>query len=470
VVAYFNRTVTAQPASPPEKQAFYIVHDQIIGHPLSKEIAPPKALSSSYVAKLLQDVLTALSFAHDQGVIHQNLHPDHLIRQHIDGKIFLTHFGTLAKLARSKISPDGTLSSSVPTGIQSYTAPEQLQQKPQPASDLYALGLIAIEALTGKRHHDFTYDPGKGLLWRGELERNNTDISLPLAEFIDRLIRHDWRDRFAHATEALTLLKAQNARDQIANDSRFPTVIAAPGRQLNTSSTPDNTYLPPILQSTTGPKNTGTQPHSIKPANPYLYKIGAGSIAALLALGVGVKAFQWGEYRVSIWPETWQEWRSPAPATYTVASPNSLTPLMEDGSIPLQPAAASAFWKMVADARAENIEIYPLSGYRTPLGTEPAIGQTVTAPKPSGTQRFSPLDYVTGYALDIGGELESADKEISFAQTKTFKWLMENAQSYGFELSSSKSSVMGGTTSEEPWHWRYVGDSQSQQVFGVKDQ
>ncbi|MEL6816972.1 MAG: hypothetical protein AAFP03_19555, partial [Cyanobacteria bacterium J06598_3] len=250
--------------------------------------------------------------------------------------------------------------------------------KPQPASDLYALGLIAIEALTGKRHHEFTYDPSKGLLWRGELERHNIDISLHLAEFIDRLIRHDWQDRFAHATEALNILKAQNARDQIANDSRFPTVVAAPGKHQ--SSTPDNTYIPPIPQTTTGHKSAHTHPHRIKPANPYLYKIGAGSLAALLALGVGVKAFQWGEYRLSLWPETWQEWRSPAPTSYTVAPPSSLTPLMEDGRIPLKPAAAEAFWRMVADARAENIELYPLSGYRTALGSEAGIGQTVTAP------------------------------------------------------------------------------------------
>ncbi|MEM9088704.1 MAG: D-alanyl-D-alanine carboxypeptidase family protein [Cyanobacteria bacterium P01_F01_bin.53] len=481
VLAYFHRSITADASSPnqrPEKQAFYVIHDQVIGHPLSKEITPSKQLSASYVAKLLQDVLVPLSFAHRQGIIHQNIHPQHLIRQDRDGTIFLTKFGTLPKLARSILGSDGTLSSSVPVSPHPYTAPEQLQQTPQPASDLYALGLIAIEALTGKRHHNFTYDPNRGLLWRDELEHQNVDLPLPLAEFIDRLIRHDWQDRFAHATEALNTLKAQNSRHKIANDSDLPTVVAAPAMNLSLELSADDTYLPPVPDQ----EVRNTKPHKIKPANPYLYKIGAGSIAALLALGIGVKAFQWGEYRLSTLPRTWHEWKHPTPPSYTAANVSTLTPLMADGSILLKPAAAEAFWRMVAAAQADEIQIYPLSGYRALLETQPAGPDQPAAddeeaievrtnrePLRQSVPTTAQSDYVTGYALDIGGEIADWDKQKAFANTKTFKWLVKNAKQYGFELSLPKGKIPGSVSSDEPWHWRYVGDSQSQEVFGVKD-
>ncbi|MGC1309615.1 MAG: D-alanyl-D-alanine carboxypeptidase family protein [Phormidesmis sp.] len=419
VLTYFHRALPHDLEQP----AFYIVQNRITGHPLSQEITPSKQLSASYVEKLLQDVLVALAFVHSQGVIHQNLHPRHLIRREADGQIFLTEFGTLSKLACSTLNADGTLGSSVPVGLQPYMAPEQLQANPQPSSDLYALGLIAIEALTGCHHHEFTYDPHTGLRWREELARCETSISLPLAEFIDRLIRHDWQGRFTTAAEALSTLQAQIARCQIADDSRLPTIIAAPGVKPSIS------------------KDTQTI-HRPVPKNPYIFKMATGSIAVVLALGIGVKTYQWGEYRISRLPQTWQAWKQQS-ASYPVASPDELTPLLKDGSIVMRPAAAEAFWQMVVAARSDGVGLYPLSGYR------------------AGDTALQNADYVTGYALDIGGESEATDRQASFADSDAFRWLTTHAKSHGFELSTANDS--------EPWHWRYVGDEFSQSVLGAGD-
>ena len=185
-----------------------------------------------------------------------------------------------------------------------------------------------------------------------------------------------------------------------------------------------------------------------------------GSFATLIALGVGVKTFQWGEYRLRQWPRTWQEWRAAEPVLYSAANPSTLTPLMADGSILLKPAAAEAFWRMVADASQDDIEIYPLSGYRAILDSGQTVGTASISSQAVPTQAQS--DYVTGYALDIGGEIAAWDKKSDFANTKTFKWLIQNGQNYGFELSFSKQgALLGTTTSEEPWHWRYAKASSS---------
>lgn len=418
-------------AEPDDKQTgtFYLVQDRIEGHPLSRETltgsSQPKKLSEGYVTKLIKDVLVPLTFAHEQGIVHQNLHPQHLIRQDVDGQVFLTQFGAITKIARSQVNPKGATSSSVPTGLHPYVAPEQLAAKtePRPASDLYALGLIAIEVLTGEAHHSFTYDLNKGLQWR-----EHAEVSLPLAEFIDRMIRHDWRDRFPNAKDALNTFRAQVARHQTANDSRLPTVVAAPGGKLAQGKA---TQIGHTQNGST------TQSHTQKavPLNPAIFKLLIGSVTAVLAVGIGVKAYQWGEYRLSQLPETWQDWgksESEEPA----ATPSTLVPLLEDGSILMHSEAAIAFWEMVAAARTERIELYPLSAY---------------------TEGNS--DYATGYAVDIGGAQAATDKQDTFAETPAFQWLKRNAKTYGFELSTGQdgwlSAQLPGAQVKEPWHWRY---------------
>lgn len=467
VLAYFHKSTQAQPnGGHSENQplgTFYLVQDYIEGHPLSEEITPPRRLSESYVNQLLKDVLVALTFAHEQGLVHQNLHPQHLIREARDGQIWVTQFGAIAKIARSKLLPDGRLGCSVPVSPHPYTAPELLraattdegERSLQPASDLYSLGLIAIEALTGQRHQYFNYDPQCGLQWRTEAV-----VSIPLAEFINRLIRQDWRDRFPNAQEALATLKAQSDRDRVAKDSRLPTVVAAPGtpdRKPNRKSPAQN-----WTQASTA-QLTGTQ-SAKKALSPTFFKFVIGSVALVLALGLGVKAYQWGEYQFSLlpkmWSQSWQNWRWQGPAwggspksAYAAADPKALTPLLADGSILLQPAAATAFWQMVVAAQSDGIALYPLAGY------DPA--------NKSGrdSSRNSNNDYATGYAIDITtGDRADLDRKPSFADTPAFQWLNRNAQSYGFQLSSSNDRLLGGAF-KEPWHWRYIGDDGSRKVF-----
>ena len=472
LLAYFHPPQPQKQLTGSSLKVFYLVQDQIVGHPLSEEITPAKPLSESYVIKLLQDLLTALAFVHRQNAVHQNLHPRYLIRRASDGHIFLTQFGAMSQLAKGAIAASSQ--NSILVAPQPYAAPEQMQSSsPQPASDLYALGLIAIEALTGQRHQDFVYDPvGDRLLWRQQ-----TEVSLPLAEFIDRLVRHRWQDRFANAHEALITLEVENNRHQIANDSRLPTVIAAPGQHYRpTQSAPPTSPLPlsPFPPSPISPSPFST---SSPQSQPTRFPIRAAlrfttrSLAALLAIGMSVKAYQWSEYQLSqlsqtwpqtwtqTWPQTWQDWKDenlslPKPADFfkadsvkadapaaNAATPQDLTPLLADGSILLRPDAAEAFWQMVVAAREADIDLYPLAGYAA------SSDAALTA------------DYATGYALDIGGADAATDQQASFAQTDAFRWLQQNAQDYGFEQSSPKKGLFG--IGSEPWHWRYVGNSQS---------
>ncbi len=475
LIAYFYRESPSVDSSSAESanlgnnlsdNTFYLVQDHIVGHPLSQELIVGKPLSESYVTKLLQDVLTALISIHQQGVVHQNLQPQNLIRQSLDGQIFVTEFGELTKLARSRIAADGSLGSTVPTALPPYAAPEQIHVEqpdqeswvgPQPTSDLYALGLIAVEALTGQRHQDFIYDPQTGLRWREQ----QGDINLHLAEFVDRLIRHHWQDRFETAEAALQTLRQSCDRYRVAHDSRLDTVVAAPG--INPSAA-HSTLQPQAIATEIGihafstplpiakgnSKFPSTRPTpSVGLTNPIFLKLVIGSVVATLALGVGVKAYQWGEYQVSHLPQTWQKWRS-ANRTYPAAAEKDLVPLLADGSLMLRPSAVEAFWNMAAAAANEGVELYALSAHQAETAA--------TTAEP---------DYATGYALDIGGETETSDRQVSFAKTQAFQWLQANAQTYGFTLAVPGDRLIG-SGSTEPWHWRYVGDDASEKIFGTK--
>ncbi|MEL6939757.1 MAG: D-alanyl-D-alanine carboxypeptidase family protein [Cyanobacteria bacterium J06598_1] len=444
----------ARHISAPPSDVFYIVQEHITGHPISQELTPDKKLSESYVAKLLQDVLVALANVHRQRQVHQNLHPQSLIRQAFDGQIFLTQFGALSRLSRSEIGPDGSLHITEPVSPHPYLAPEQLQpnytEKPLPASDLYSLGLIAIEALTGAPHYNLTYDPNRGLLWREGIE-----VSLPLAEFIDRLVRHNSRDRFIDATEALDTLRVERERHKVAHNSRFATVVVSPGGRALPSTTQRKAHRSSSGRalSSSSAFSTPSPTHSPKPLNPHLFKFFAGSLAVLMALGIGVKAYQWGQYRLTqlpeTWPETWEEWRGTerkdSDSRETAASPSELTPLLQDGSILLRPAAASAFWAMVAAAKTDDIELYAIGGYQ---------------PAGKVAQPTAKDDYPTGYAIAIGSADAAQDWQPSFARSEAFQWLDTHAKDYGFELSIQEKGLIK-TTSPEPWHWRYAKASSS---------
>ncbi len=466
LLAYFyTETRQSDEQSGEQPNLFYLVQEHIAGHPLSVEITSGKRLSEGYVSKLVQDVLASLVYIHDQGVVHQNLHPQHLIRQDRDGQIFLTCFATLSRLSRSEVDASGNLFVKVPVGPHPYTAPEQLQpdyeQNPRPASDLYALGLIAIEALTGRPHYDFSYDPVKGLQWRDDVA-----VSLHLAEFVDRLVRHDWRDRFDSAAQAMDTLSGVCDRQRIAKDSRLPTVIAAPGArpyafstqpygnrqsfQFNRNGSSANASPAGLIAT------KSTRFSKLRRIHPYLFKFWTASVAILIALGIGVKTYQWGQHRLTRLPQTWQDWTAPSPTPPTnAATPQQLSNLLADGSILLRTEAANAYWDMVAAAQAEGIELYALSGYREPNQSEKqSEKQSENDSSTSSHSSEVVNDYHTGYAVDIGGREELTDWQPSFADTDAFLWLEANAQSYGFELSPRKKGLIGGA-SPEPWHWRY---------------
>ncbi|MBD1929236.1 tetratricopeptide repeat protein [Trichocoleus sp. FACHB-90] len=185
-----------------ENQEFYLIQEFIEGYNLSEELTPGKQLSEDEVVSLLQDILEILEFVHQQNVIHRDINPRNLIRRQEDNKLVLIDFGAVKQISTQIIN--GLQSNfTVAIGTQGYLPSEQANGHPKLTSDIYAVGMIGIQALTGVFPNQLKTDPDTGeIIWR-----NHSSVSNGLGNVLDKMVRYDFRQRYQSASEGLQALK-----------------------------------------------------------------------------------------------------------------------------------------------------------------------------------------------------------------------------------------------------------------------
>jgi serine/threonine protein kinase len=205
-----------------EKQEFYLVQEYIIGHTLSTELGGQRQWVESAVQRLLREILTILEFVHGQGVIHRDIKPDNIMRRDVDGKLVLIDFGAI-KQVRTQQYPDfGEVTKTIAIGTPGYMPLEQAGGTPRPSSDLYALGIICIQALTGRQPTELPEDNATGeLQWR-----QFVNISPPLLAFLTKITSSHFRDRYATAHEALQALHQLDAGATYPPSATTPAGVA----------------------------------------------------------------------------------------------------------------------------------------------------------------------------------------------------------------------------------------------------
>ena len=133
--------------------------------------------------------------------------------------------------------------------------------------------------------------------------------------------------------------------------------------------------------------------------------------------------------------------------------------------VQLRAEAARAFRAMQASARLADVELVPISGYRTRSYQEGLFSRAVGkyGSKQSAARWVAPPGYSehhSGLAIDIGAlERPETDVETTFEDTPAFAWLKANAHRFGFEISFPRDNPQG--VSYEPWHWRYTRPADS---------
>lgn len=223
-----------------DNREFYLVLELIEGESLTQEIVSGQPWSEAEVKNLIQDVLQVLTFVHEQQVIHRDIKPSNLIRRHGDGTIVLIDFGAVKQVTTQITKSLSEQSSTICIGTAGYMANEQLAGHPHFSSDIYAVGILGIQALTGVHPKNFSIDVRTSeILWHDRAPQ----VSAQFRAFLDRMVRYDFRDRYPTAKEALETL--QNL-SRISLESPHPHP-SAHSPQLN--STP--THLQDVRRSST---------------------------------------------------------------------------------------------------------------------------------------------------------------------------------------------------------------------------
>jgi len=145
----------------------FLVMQLIEGTTVAAEIARTDPIPSEQVAAWGATVAAGLAYCHGQGVIHRDVKPANLLLGH-DGRVYLADFG-IARLAdTAHVTRAGEV-----VGTPAYFAPEQVAGEPVgPAADIYALGLVLLECLTGRKAYE-------GTAWEVAVARLSRDPELP---------------------------------------------------------------------------------------------------------------------------------------------------------------------------------------------------------------------------------------------------------------------------------------------------
>lgn len=195
-----------------ENKEFYLVEEFIPGHLLTKEIVTGEPLPEEQVIELLVGILEILVFVHKHGVIHRDIKPGNIIRRETDGKLVLIDFGAVKDIG-TQIT-QGAITKTVAIGTRSYMPIEQFRGYPQFNSDIYALGMMGIQALTGLSAEELLnlQDPQTGeIIWR-----NRIQVSPKLASIIDRMVCFDCNQRYKSSRQALFDIHCLITRHQVA--------------------------------------------------------------------------------------------------------------------------------------------------------------------------------------------------------------------------------------------------------------
>ena len=192
----------------------YLVFEYIPGsdlHVLMSKRTEPWTIGEAL--PILKAALEALAYAHAQGVIHRDIKPENIMLTP-QGQVKVTDFGLAFAREEARLTQgDGIL------GTVSYMSPEMIQSKAiDPRTDLYSLGVVFYEVLTGEPL--FGGEPFPQIISKVvytdpvPLNRRRPDIPSVLERMIMRLLMKEPDQRYASAQEVLSALAGESGEEE----------------------------------------------------------------------------------------------------------------------------------------------------------------------------------------------------------------------------------------------------------------
>jgi eukaryotic-like serine/threonine-protein kinase len=163
----------------------FMVQDFVAGDDLSKEFTIGHQWSEAKVVMFLREMLKVLGYVHQQQAIHRDIKPANIIRRWDNGQLCLIDFGAVQDLDSDSLDPMTVV------GTPGYHAPEQAEGVATFSSDIYSLGMTAIQFLTGHYPLHLPKNESQEVIWR-----DLTSISDRLAIILEQMTRVDETCRY----------------------------------------------------------------------------------------------------------------------------------------------------------------------------------------------------------------------------------------------------------------------------------
>jgi eukaryotic-like serine/threonine-protein kinase len=205
----------------------FITMEYVEGEDLRGLLRQKGKFSKTEAVTVIQQICRALDAAHSEGVIHRDLKPQNVMRDP-QGRVVVMDFGLARSLESEGMTQTGAL-----VGTLEYMSPEQaLGASLDQRSDLFAVGLIFYELLTGKT--PYKADTAIASLMKRTHERaipaSEIDSSVPasLSAIVSRCLERDPKDRYQSAADLLKELEAWSSDPDLAVSSHVGVASSAP--------------------------------------------------------------------------------------------------------------------------------------------------------------------------------------------------------------------------------------------------
>ena len=202
----------------------YLVMDLVDGEDLAARLKRGGRLAPTHAARIGLDVARALGVAHVRGIVHRDVKPGNILLAS-DGRAMVTDFGIARLAADAEAARPGTTLGSV-----HYFSPEQAKgATTTPASDVYGLGLVLYEAMTGARAFGGETTDAIALARIGATPPSPRSIRPEVPVDLDAVVRRalapEPGDRYANGNAMATALEAAM---QTADDASPTTIVSTP--------------------------------------------------------------------------------------------------------------------------------------------------------------------------------------------------------------------------------------------------
>jgi serine/threonine protein kinase len=263
-----------------EEGSAYLVMELVPGQPLSSIIEHEQVLSPDRTLSMIAQTARALAVAHAQGLVHRDIKPGNLLITP-EGRVKVTDFG-IARLAdQVPLTQTGQV-----MGTAQYLAPEQATgQTATGASDIYSLGVIGYECLTG--HRPFS---GESQIAIALAQVNDAPPPLPdtlpkpVRALLMSMLAKDPKNRPANA------IKLAEAADAIRNGDIAAAHAAVPGMLLFEAATGPITAPVDLPTAATSVISSSAAEDTSTSATSTLPLVGAAGAGAAAGLAAGAAA------------------------------------------------------------------------------------------------------------------------------------------------------------------------------------